>query len=813
MKNQENLVFLLAPTNTGKTHYAIEKMLTYSNGVIGLPLRLLAREVYEKIAEKVGKLKVALLTGEEQITPTTAKYFVTTVEAMPTEKYFDFLAVDEIQLCNDFERGHIFTDRLLNSRGKLETLFLGSETMEKIIKNIFSNPYILKKKRRSNLCFIGKKGLLSLPKRSAIIAFNSNDIYSIASKIKTVKGGAAIVMGSLSPQTRNSQVSMFEEGTVDYIIATDAIGMGLNLKINNVSFSSLKKFDGKENRLLKNNEIGQIAGRAGRDHSNGSFSTTLNCRPLSDESIHSVENHSYDATEFLYWRESNLDFSSIYKLIKSLENKSNDPRLIKTQNKSDENTLKYLSSINIIQKRLNSEKNVKLLWDISIIPDYFKNLDNMYSSLLIRIFCNIVDTGMLNTNWAISETKKLQNLEGTIDMLTFRLAKTRFWNYISNRSQWTNNSQDLKFLALETERYLSDALHQRLTNEFVDKKISLLLKTYNVNKSIEIDVDDNNQIFLNNKCIGSISGFQANIFDEKVLFKNKFLKEKISKKVKILLEKYAEEFLNNRNLNITFDDNANLFLNTKKIGTLYKGESLFKPRVIIKNNHYLEERTYKAIERKINLEIKKKISSIFWEPDSFLNVQNKNVKSFLFSIEKNYGILKKSKINDRFIPKDSLEKSTLIKEGVSFGKSHFFYKKVNNKAYREARWTLGCLYFNGNTSSYMPRKKIIHHISNFTANLLHTVGYVKIKDFAIDLEFLEKIIHAIYKEKRRVFYFDFSMLHKFSISQGILNDILLYLGFFKIAGSLNVSYWKKKNTEKKQLYNKNSPFYVLKKLQ
>ena len=386
MKREENLVFLLGPTNTGKTHYAIEKMLTFSNGVIGLPLRLLAREVYDKVASKVGKLKVALITGEEQITPLTAKYFVTTVESMPSERSFEFLAVDEIQLCNDFERGHIFTDRLLNSRGTLETLFLGSETMEKITKSIFSNSRIVKKQRRSTLSFIGKKGLLSLPKRSAIIAFNSNDVYSIASKLKTVKGGAAVVMGSLSPQTRNSQVSIFEEETVDYIVATDAIGMGLNLNIKNISFSSLNKFDGKENRSLKNSEIGQIAGRAGRNSYDGSFSTTLNCRNMSSESIKSVENHNFDSNEFLFWRESKLDFSSIYNLIKSLEKKSDDPRLVKTQNKRDENTLKYLSNINIIQKRLQNESSIKLLWDISLIPDYFKNLDSMYSELLIKIF-------------------------------------------------------------------------------------------------------------------------------------------------------------------------------------------------------------------------------------------------------------------------------------------------------------------------------------------------------------------------------------------------------------------------------------------
>ena len=471
MNENENIVFVLGPTNTGKTYYAIEKMLTYSNGLIGLPLRLLAREVYDKVVKKVGKLKVSLITGEEQISPSTAKYFITTVEAMPIEKTFDFIAVDEIQLCSDFERGHVFTDRLLNLRGTLETLFLGSDSMEKMLKSLFPKSNFLKKKRRSNLSYLGKKGLLSLPKRSAIIAFNSNDVYSIASRIKAIKGGAAIVMGSLSPQTRNSQVSVFEEGTVDYIVATDAIGMGLNLNIKNASFSSIKKFDGKVNRFLKNSELGQIAGRAGRNILDGSFTTTLNCENLSSKTIKSVESHKYDNIEFLFWRESNLDFSSIYSLLRSLDKKSNDPRLIKTQNKRDENTLKFLSNLKLVKAKLSNQASIKLLWDISTIPDYFKNLDNVFSGLLVKIFCNVMNHGFLNTAWAISETKKLQNIEGSIDMLTFRLAKTRFWNYISNRVHWTDNNKELKLLALETERLLSDALHERLMNEFVDKKL------------------------------------------------------------------------------------------------------------------------------------------------------------------------------------------------------------------------------------------------------------------------------------------------------------------------------------------------------
>ncbi len=810
----ENLIFVLGPTNTGKTHYAIDKMLTHSCGIIGLPLRLLAREVYEKVVDKVGKLKVSLITGEEQIMPATAKYFISTVEAMPIKKTFDFIAVDEIQLCNDFERGHVFTDRLLNFRGSLETMFLGSDSMEKICKSIFPNSTVLKKERRSNLSFFGKKGLLSLPKRSAIIAFNSNDVYSIASRIKAVKGGAAVVMGSLSPQTRNSQVTMFEEGTVDYIVATDAIGMGLNLNIDNASFSSITKFDGKETRLLKDNELGQIAGRAGRNTLDGVFSTTLNCQSLSKKTIRSIETHNYQDIEFLFWRESKLDFSSLYNLLKSLEKRSSDFRLIKTQNKRDENTLKFLSNLKLVKERLINENTLKLLWDISTIPDYFKNLDNIFSDLLVKIFCNVVDTGFLNTSWAIAETKKLQNLEGSIDMLTFRLAKTRFWNYISNRAQWTKDNQTLKQLALETERLLSDALHERLTSEFVDKKLRNFLKEYNLKKSLEITINSSNEILLNGKTIGKVFGFNVKIYDEKSLFKNKFLKTEISQKAKLLLEEYTKKLINDKNLNISIDAGGDLFFNFNKIGYLYKGDSILSPKVIVNNNNYLSQSAYLKILDTLNAETKKMIYSVLWKPLISSETTNRNIKSFLFSLEKNFGLIKLNDPNNQLIKLSLDEKKVLIKSGVSFGKTHAFYKSLVNRRYKKIRWALGSVYFNGKVTKMPLEKNILFGVQNIPETLLHLIGFVKIKNIGLEISFLEKIFKDIFKRKRKVFYFDFYFLNKYNISQIILEDILVFLKLVKVAGTSNISYWfKKRELYSKSTYDKDNPFYILKKLQ
>ena len=301
ISSDNNVTFILGPTNTGKTFMAIERMVSYDNGIIGLPLRLLAREVYDKVVVKKGKLNTALITGEEQIIPPRARYFICTVEAMPTDKLVDFVAVDEIQLCNDYERGHIFTEKLLYARGNIESLFLGSDNIEPIIKKLFPHSKIIKKKRRSKLSYIGKKSFFSLPKRSAVVAFKTIDVYNIAARIKAQKGGAAVVLGALSPQTRNSQVGMFEAGEVDFIVATDAIGMGLNLNIDNVSFASLEKYDGKKERNLKKNEIAQIAGRAGRNEKDGYFSNTPQTGQLSKQLIDSIEQNLFDPINFLYW--------------------------------------------------------------------------------------------------------------------------------------------------------------------------------------------------------------------------------------------------------------------------------------------------------------------------------------------------------------------------------------------------------------------------------------------------------------------------------------------------------------------------------
>ena len=385
-KNSKKIVALLGPTNTGKTHEAIEKMLEFDTGIFGLPLRLLAREVYEKCVSKVGLELVALITGEEKIIPNSAKFFICTVESMPKDKIVDFIAIDEIQMCADKERGHIFTERLLNARGQELTMLLGSQVMKNIIHNLIENVEFIKKERFSKLSYAGYKKISRLDRKVAIIAFSIEEVYAIAELVRRQKGGAAVIMGSLSPKTRNSQVDLYQSGDVDYLVATDAIGMGLNMDIDQIYFSNLKKFDGKKTRRLNLIELSQIAGRAGRYKNNGSFGTTGDCESLNSDEIERIENHNLPETKLIYWRNSSLDFSNPQKLISSLEHKPKSNNLIRSNESVDETVLRFLLKKN--NQNIIYSKNLKLLWECCQIPDFEKKAYGQHLNVVDSLFLN-----------------------------------------------------------------------------------------------------------------------------------------------------------------------------------------------------------------------------------------------------------------------------------------------------------------------------------------------------------------------------------------------------------------------------------------
>ncbi len=499
---------VLGPTNTGKTHHAIERMLSFPSGLIGLPLRLLAREVYNRVAAKIGAANVALITGEEKIKPRAPAYWVSTVEAMPRDVQVDFLAIDEIQLAADLDRGHIFTDRLLRWRGRQETLLIGAQTMAPLIGEMFPGAPIFSRPRLSKLTFAGDRKISRLPPRSAIVAFSAEEVYAIAEWIKRQRGGAAVVLGALSPRTRNAQVELYQNGDVDYIIATDAIGMGLNLDVDHVAFASDRKFDGLRFRRLAPAEFGQIAGRAGRHMSDGTFGTTGRCPPFDEDLIEALQDHRFDAVSTLQWRNGDLDFSSIDALARSLEQPPRDPHLIRAPLAEDHLALDAAARDESARKNARTPADVARLWDACQIPDYRKTSPAAHAELVLSVFGFIARRGKITDDWMARHISPVDRVDGDIATLSNRLAQVRTWSFIANRSGWLERPEHWQSVARRVEDSISDALHARLTQRFVDRRTSVLMRRLRENAMLEAEINAAGDVLVEGQHVGSLQGFR-----------------------------------------------------------------------------------------------------------------------------------------------------------------------------------------------------------------------------------------------------------------------------------------------------------------
>ena len=487
---QKRIAGVLGPTNTGKTHYAIERMLAHRTGLIGLPLRLLAREVYDKIVALRGPSVVALVTGEERIVPSRVQYWVCTVEAMPLEIGADFVAIDEIQLCADPERGHVFTERLLHMRGLHETLFLGSETMRGPICDLVPETQFVKRDRMSKLTYSGPKKISRMPARSAIVGFSVDSVYAMAELLRRQKGGAAVVLGALSPRTRNAQVELYQNGDVDYLVATDAIGMGLNLDVHHIAFSALSKFDGRRVRSLAANELAQIAGRAGRGMANGSFGVTGEASDLDEGIVNAIVNHSFNPIKRLQWRNDKLSFASLDALIASLSQAPDRDVFVKVRDADDLLALKRLSENPELMARVSDIASLKLLWDVCRIPDFRRISHGEHANLLGNIFNHIHESGKIPDAWLARQINFVDRVDGDIDTLSKRLAFIRTWTYVSQRSNWIEDEKHWRDKTRSVEDRLSDALHGALTQRFVDRRTSVLLRRLKQKEALLAEVND-----------------------------------------------------------------------------------------------------------------------------------------------------------------------------------------------------------------------------------------------------------------------------------------------------------------------------------
>ncbi len=499
---------VLGPTNTGKTYLAIERMLGHRSGMIGFPLRLLARENYDRVVKVRGAANVALITGEERIIPAQPRYFLCTVEAMPLDRRVAFLAVDEIQLCADPERGHVFTNRLLEARGEEETMFLGAETMAPMIARLLPEANFVTRNRMSRLSYTGAKKLTRLPRRSAVIGFSASVVYGLAEMLRRQRGGTAVVLGALSPRTRNAQVAMYEAGEVDYLVATDAIGMGLNMAIDHVAFSGLTKFDGRQPRQLSAPEIAQIAGRAGRHMSDGTFGTTNELAGLEPQLVEALEEHQFDRLKTLFWRNGALDFSSLAGLQRSLAAPPTRRGLVRARAADDVLALKALQADEEVARMAGGGDAVRLLWDVCQVPDFRKDLGSGHARLVGRIYKYLMsDEGVLPVDWVARSISRLDRTDGDIDTLVGRIAHIRTWTYISHREDWLEDAAHWQGQARALEDKLSDALHEGLTQRFVDRRAAALVSRISAGETLLGAVTLSGSVIVEGETVGHLHGF------------------------------------------------------------------------------------------------------------------------------------------------------------------------------------------------------------------------------------------------------------------------------------------------------------------
>ncbi|SHG82863.1 ATP-dependent RNA helicase SUPV3L1/SUV3 [Cognatiyoonia sediminum] len=665
---------VLGPTNTGKTHFAIERMLNHRTGVIGLPLRLLAREVYDRIVAKRGPSVVALVTGEERIVPPRAAYWVCTVEAMPEGMGCDFLAVDEIQLCSDAERGHVFTDRLLNARGVKETVFLGAETMRGAIAAMVPNVEFIKKERFSELTYSGSKKISRMPPRSAIVGFSVENVYAIAELLRRQKGGAAVVMGALSPRTRNAQVEMYQNGDVDYLVATDAIGMGLNLDIKHVAFSGLTKFDGRKMRHLFPEELGQIAGRAGRHTENGTFGVTGEAPPLDDEVAQAIVQHRFRPVKKLQWRNSDLQFGSVKRLVQTLEQHTQDEWLTRVRESDDLAALKALAQDELIVARAGDGPSVRLLWEVCRIPDFRGISPVEHATLLGKIFTDLHQDGHIDPNWFALKVARIDRTEGDIDTLSKRLAYIRTWTYVAQRQDWLRDVSHWREATRAVEDRLSDALHGALTQRFVDRRTSVLLRRLKQKESLLADVNENGEVTVEGEFVGKLDGFRFRMDKAGSPDEAKTLRQASVQALMPHWHLMADKFYNAPDTEIDFTEQGGLMWGENAVGKLVSGSEPLKPSVEVFVDEEAGDDVATKVQRRLQHFIDRKIAAGF-EP--LLGLKNDETleglaKGFAFRMVEGFGIIPRGEIADDVKALDQDARGTLRKHGIRFGQFTIF---------------------------------------------------------------------------------------------------------------------------------------------
>ncbi len=684
---------VLGPTNTGKTHLAIERMLAHSSGMIGLPLRLLAREVYNKVIDRVGAEAVALITGEEKIKPPNPRYWVSTVEAMPRDLDVAFLAVDEIQLGADFERGHVFTDRMLNARAREETLVLGAATMRPMVEKLLPGAHVISRPRLSMLTYAGEKKLTRLPRRSAVVAFSAEEVYAIAELIRRQRGGAAVVLGALSPRTRNAQVALYQSGDVDYLVATDAIGMGLNLDVDHVAFASDRKFDGYQFRRLNPAELAQIAGRAGRATRDGTFGTTGRCDPFEPELVQALESHSFEPVRMLQWRNSALDFASLGALQASLAAVPHEPGLTRAPTAEDILVLEHASRDEEVRALASGAKSIERLWDVCQVPDYRKIAPATHAELIVTLYGFLMREGNIPTDWFARQVAQADRIDGDIDTLSNRIAHVRTWTFVANRPDWLADPEHWQGVARAVEDKLSDALHERLAERFVDRRTSVLMRRLRENAMLETEIGKTGEVIVEGHAIGRLDGFMFAPDASAAGSEAKALNAAAQKALAGEIEARATRLSHAPNDQIVLANDGVVRWLGDAVGRLHAGDEPLRPRLRILADEHLTGPARELVQTRLDLwlknHIEKQLAPLFSlaAADDITGM----ARGVAFQLVEALGVLERQRVADEVKGLDQSARASLRKYGVRFGAYHVYLPALLKPAPRSLATQLWAL--------------------------------------------------------------------------------------------------------------------------
>jgi ATP-dependent RNA helicase SUPV3L1/SUV3 len=685
---------VLGPTNTGKTHLAIERMLDHETGMIGLPLRLLAREVYDKIAARVGAASVALITGEEKIKPEGARYWVCTVEAMPRDIAVDFLAIDEIQLAADAERGHVFTDRLLNMRGQLETLVLGAQTMREVILDLMPGANFIARPRLSKLTYVGQKKITRLPARSAIVAFSASDVYAIAELIRRQRGGAAVVLGALSPRTRNAQVALYQSGDVDFLVATDAVGMGLNLDVDHVAFSALRKFDGHHHRNLFPTEMGQIAGRAGRHLNDGTFGVTGDVEPLDADLIERLESHTFDPLKVLQWRNTELDFATLDRLRDSLRVLPSSLRLTRVRMADDVTALENVSHDRDVVDAASSPANVMKLWEVCQIPDYRKISSQTHAEMVSSVYRYLMSSeGHIDEDWFAKQVAHSDKTDGDIDTLSNRLAHIRTWTFVANRDDWLRDPAHWQERTRAIEDNLSDALHDRLTQRFVDARTSALMKGLKANDDLDAEIGDDGAISVENHFVGRLSGFRFSLDPDAEGVHQKAARHAAVQVLSKELAMRVRRVVAAKDDAFRLEMSGNILWRGELIGRLEPGEDPLKPQVVVISDDHLSIADRDRVQQRLSTWITAVIADKLKPLVELSTAEDITglTRGIAYQLTENLGVIRRTSAASEIRSLDQTARAQLRRFGLRFGAFNLFFPVLMKPAAAELLLALWCL--------------------------------------------------------------------------------------------------------------------------